>query len=155
LIVYWLGIENLKLIIMTKTIVQKVVFKNTTPKDLYELYMDAKKHSVATGAVAVITAKVGNAFSAHGGYITGKNLQLIKDKLIVQSWRGSDWDEDSVDSTFIIKLDEKGKNTVLRAIHANVPKKHADGINKGWHEHYWEPWKKYLDGKPIAKSAEM
>ena len=28
---------------MAKTIVQKVVFKNTTSKDLYDLYMNAKK----------------------------------------------------------------------------------------------------------------
>ena len=140
---------------MTKTIVQKVVFKNTTPKDLYELYMDAKKHSIATGAPAEISAKAGSAFSAHGGYIKGKNLQLVKNELIVQSWRGQDWDANACDSTFIIKLEPKGNNVTLRAIHANVPKKHADGIAKGWFSHYWEPWQKYLDGKPIAKSIEM
>lgn len=50
---------------MPKNIVQKVVFKNTTPKALYELYMDSKKHSVATGAPAKISAKEGGKFSAH------------------------------------------------------------------------------------------
>ncbi|MBK5285208.1 MAG: hypothetical protein JJE25_07370, partial [Bacteroidia bacterium] len=59
---------------MAKTIVQKVVFKNTTPKILYDLYMDSKKHSLVTGGPAVISAKEGTKYSAHGGYIKGKNL---------------------------------------------------------------------------------
>ena len=30
---------------MTKTIVQKITFKNTTTDELYKLYMDEQKHS--------------------------------------------------------------------------------------------------------------
>lgn len=140
---------------MPKNIIQTVVFKNTTPKALYDLYMNAKKHSVATGAPATITNKAGALYSAHGGYITGENLRLIKDQLIVQTWRGKDWNKKDPDSTFIIHLEPKGKNTTLHAIHLNVPDKHAEGIDKGWHSHYWEPWKKYLAGKPIEKYPEM
>jgi activator of HSP90 ATPase len=140
---------------MSKNIVQKVVFKNTTPKALYELYMDAKKHSLATAAPAKISAKEGAKFSAHGGYCFGKNLQLIKDKLIVQSWRGSDWDKSDGDSTFIIQLEAKGKDVILEAFHINLPDKQAKDIDGGWYAFYWEPWKKYLAGKPIEKYPEM
>ena len=140
---------------MAKNIVHKIVFKNTTPKALYDLYMNSKKHSVATGAPAQISNKTGGKFSTHGGYITGENIHLIKDKMIVQSWRPQGWDKTDPDSTFIIHLEPKGKNVVLHAIHTNLPDKHAEGVNKGWHQHYWEPWKKYLAGKPIAKSPTM
>ncbi len=140
---------------MSKTIVQKVVFKNTNAKALYDLYMDAKKHSIATGSPAKISAKEGTKYSVHGGYITGKNLQLVKDKLIVQTWRATGWDKADVDSTFMINLEQKGKDVVLHAVHANLPEKHAGHIGKGWHDHYWKPWKKYLAGKPIAKSPSM
>lgn len=140
---------------MPKTIVQKVVFKNTTPKDLYDLYMDAKKHSTATGAPAKIAAKEGSQYSVHSGYITGKNLQLVKDKLIVQTWRAKEWHKDDIDSTFIINLESKGKDVIVHAIHANIPDKHAESIDKGWHTHYWEPWKKHLAGKSIAKAPKM
>jgi activator of HSP90 ATPase len=140
---------------MSKNIIQKVVFKNTSPKALYDLYMNAKKHSVATGAPAKITAKAGTKYSAHGGYITGENIHLKKDSLIIQTWRGMDWDKADPDSTFIIELEPKGKDTVLHAIHIGIPDKSVDGITKGWYSHYWEPWKKYLAGKPIAKSPEM
>ena len=136
---------------MSKTIVQKVVFKNTTPKTLYELYTDSKKHSASTGGPAKISAKTGAKFSAHGGYILGKNLHMVKDKQIVQTWRGSNWEKHEGDSTFIINLEQKGKDTILHAIHANVPAKHAPGINKGWHSHYWSHWKNYLAGKPLSK----
>jgi len=140
---------------MPKNIKQKVVFKNTTPKALYDLYMNAKKHSKATAAPAKIIKKAGTKFSAHNGYIIGENIHLKSDALIVQTWRGVDWDKNEPDSVFIIHLEKKGKNTVLHAIHTGVPDKHADGINKGWFTHYWEPWKKYLSGKPIEKYPEM
>jgi len=140
---------------MPKTIVQKVVFKNTTPQQLYELYMDSKKHSASTGALAKISSKEGGKFSAHDGYIEGRNLQLIKNKLIVQSWRASDWSKEDVNSTFIIHLVPKGKDVILHAIHANVPEKEAAGIDSGWYDYYWEPWKKYLAGNKIVKSMTM
>ncbi len=123
---------------MSKTIIQDVVFKNTTSKDLYELYMDEEKHSIATGAPAKISAKEGSEYSAHSGYITGKNLQLIKDRLIVQSWRAQSWSVNDVDSTFIIYLEPQGADTLLHAVHANL---------------YWEPWRLYLAGTPIAKAS--
>jgi activator of HSP90 ATPase len=138
---------------MARTIVQKVVFKNTTPKALYELYMNAKKHSQITGGPVQITGKEGAEFSAHGGYMTGHNLKLVKDQLIVQSWRGSDWNKKDPDSTFMIHLEPKGKNVVLHVVHANVPDKQADGIEKGWHEHYWKPWAQHLAGQPITRPA--
>jgi activator of HSP90 ATPase len=136
---------------MAKTIVQKLVFKNTTPKVLYDLYMDAKKHTMIAGAPCEISAKEGTKYSVHGGYISGKNLQLVKDKLIVQTWRAQTWDKNDVDSIFIIHLEQKGKDVALQAIHANVPDKHVEGVKKGWTGHYWGPWKQHIAGKPITR----
>ena len=136
---------------MAKTITQKILFKNTTAKALYDLYMNAKKHSMVTGGPAVISGREGSKYSAHGGYITGKNLQLVKDKLIVQTWRAKGWDETDTDSIFIINLEQKGKNVVLHVAHANLPEKHYKHIAKGWHDHYWTPWKQYLAGETITR----
>lgn len=129
---------------MSKTIVQKVLFKNTTAKDLYDLYMNPAQHSEVTGSPAKISSREGGKYSAYDGYITGKNLQLIKDRLIVQTWRAEEWSQDDVDSTFIINLVPKGKDVILHAVHANVPDNHAESLKKGWHDHYWVAWKKYL-----------
>jgi len=140
---------------MAKNIFHKVVFKNTTAKALYDLYMNSKKHSIATGAPAKLSTKEGGSYSAHDGYITGVNVHLIKDKLIVQTWRTMEWDKTDPDSTFTILLEPKGKNVTLHMIHTNLPDKYAESINKGWYQHYWEPLKLYLKGKPIAKSPSM
>jgi activator of HSP90 ATPase len=139
---------------MPTTLIQKVIFKNVSPSVLYNFYMNSKMHSRLTGAPANISAKVGSAYTAHGDYITGKNLQLVKDKLIVQSWRASDWDAQDADSTFAIFLEQKGKDTILHAIHVNVPDRQADSLGKGWHDYYWNNWKQFLASKKNTKSKK-
>jgi len=138
---------------MSKTIVQDVLFKNTSPKDLYEIYMSSELHSKAIGAPAAIRDVEGSDFTAHGGYITGKNLQLIKGRLIVQNWRARSWSPDDIDSTFIIYLEPRGNDTLLHAVHANVPDDAVEGLDSGWHKMYWEPFTLFLAGTPIAQAA--
>jgi activator of HSP90 ATPase len=139
---------------MAKTITQKVLFKNTTTKVLYKMYMNEKTHSIVTASPAKITPKEGSKFSAHNGSITGKNLQLLKDKLIVQSWRINDWDVQAIDSTFILSFEQNGKDAVLTMVHANIPDQHVKHIDKGWKDYYWTPWKMHLAGKTI-KNPKM
>lgn len=134
---------------MTTTIIQKVLFKNTSASILYRLYTNSKLHTLATGAVANINTKHGARFMAQDGYISGKNLQVIPNKLIVQAWRASDWLKTDVDSTFIVLFEPKGNDVVLHVTHANLPTRQADSINKGWYHYYWKPWKQYLAGKKI------
>jgi activator of HSP90 ATPase len=130
---------------MPKTIAQAVVFKNTTPAQLYKLYMDAK----LTGGAAKISNRVGATFSAYGGYCFGKNLHLQQNRLIVQTWRSTDFKKTDADSIFSILLEQGGKDTVLYMTHANLPDKEAAGVKKGWNDFYWKPWKGYL--KTTAK----
>ena len=107
----------------------------------------------AKPSAAKINAKEGAPFTAAGGYITGQNLKMVKDSMIVQSWRGADWNKKDPDSTFMLHLEPKGKNVVLHVVHSNIPDKQADGIDKGWYTFYWDQWKRYLAGKPLQKPA--
>jgi activator of HSP90 ATPase len=136
---------------MAKNIVQKVTFKKTKPEKVYELYANAKKHSSIAGAPVTVSSKAGAPFSAWDGYIKGNTIHAIKDKLFVQTWRGSDWTPDAPDSYFSILLEPKGKDVVMLAIHANVPDEHAEHLAKGWHDHYWNLWKQHLAGKEIKR----
>jgi activator of HSP90 ATPase len=133
------------------TIVQKVLFKNTTRESLYKLYMNAKMHSIITDGPVEISEKVGSSFNAFGGYIKGKNLQLIKNQLIVQSWRGADWDPKDSDSAFLLSLEQKGNDVMLNMIHANVPDGKEKDLDKGWYDHYWNPWKQHVAGQTITR----
>ena len=136
---------------MPKNIIQKIGFKNTKPKALFDLYMSPKLHSLIAGSPVKISSKAGAPFSAHKGYITGTSIYTVKDKIIAQAWRGADWAATEPDSFFTIVLEPKGKDTILHAIHLNVPDAHVEGIKKGWHGHYWNPWKQHLGGKKIKR----
>lgn len=113
--------------------------------------MDAGLHSLITDGPVEISETVGKNFNVFGGYITGKNLQLVKNQLIVQSWRGSDWDENDNDSVFILAMEQKGDDAVLKMIHANVPENQEADLAKGWRDFYWNPWKQHLAGKKIKR----
>jgi activator of HSP90 ATPase len=134
-----------------KTLTQKVVFKNTTPEELYEMYMDAKLHAMLTGRPAKITKKEGTKFTAYGDYIKGKNLQLLPGKLILQSWRGKDWKKSDLDSVFMLQFEKNGNDAILNMVHANIPDDQADGIKSGWNDFYWTPWKAHLAGQKVKR----
>ncbi|MBM2832567.1 MAG: YndB domain-containing protein, partial [Dehalococcoidia bacterium] len=55
--------------------------------------MDSRKHAKFTGDSATISREIGGKFTAYGDYAEGINLELVPDKKVVQSWRGSDWPE--------------------------------------------------------------
>lgn len=92
----------------TKTIQQTVLFK-VSPHEVYDALMSSKQHTEFTGDAAQISKKVGGAFSAYGGYITGTNLELVPDEKIVQAWRTSDFPEGHISTvTFILKPTRSG-----------------------------------------------
>lgn len=129
---------------MAKTINQKVTF-DADSKKLYKMYMDEKLHSEITGDKAKVSKETGSAFAAGGKYIKGKMLYLKPNKMIVQTWRGSDWDKADLDSVLVLTFTElEGGKTELGMVHANVPDRFAEEIKKGWKTYYWNNWKKFL-----------
>ena len=129
----------------TKNIRQSVIIK-ATPREVYEALMDSIKHSEFTRSKASISRTVGGAISAYDGYITGKTLQLIKKKMIVQSWRSSDFKSNDLDSILILCFEKKGNDAKVNMMHANVPDHQYLGVKGGWNYFYWKPWRKYING---------
>ena len=127
----------------TKTIRQSVTIK-ANPHEVYEALMDSRKHSKFTDGKASISRKVGGKFTAYDGYIEGVNLELVPDRKIVQSWRGSDWPEGHYSrATFSLKQVEGG--TRLSFIQTGVPDEQYDSISQGWQDFYWKPMKDMLE----------
>lgn len=127
---------------MNRTIEQHAGF-HVPPDELFELYMDSKKHSAATDAPAKLSRKVGGAWHAHGGAIRGKNLLIIPGKLIVQSWRAKHWKKEDL-SILILRFGKAPGGTHLHLVHVGVPGYDYKGVSQGWSSYYWKPWKKYL-----------
>ena len=127
----------------TRTIRQSAKFK-TSQHEVYEALMDSRKHSKFAGAKASISRRVGGRFTAYDGYIEGINLELVPDKKIVQSWRGSDWPKGHYSrATFILKEIKEG--TQLTFTQTEVPEDQYDSISQGWRDYYWKPMKKMLE----------
>ncbi|MDO8625463.1 MAG: SRPBCC family protein [Candidatus Diapherotrites archaeon] len=127
--------------------IRQTVLFDASPHDVFELLMDSKKHSEFTESKCVISRKVGGKISAYDGYISGKNLEVIADKKIVQEWSASDWPEGTVSiATFEFK--PKGTKTELVFTQTGVPADFVDDITSGWHEHYWDKMKLFLRNRP-------
>ncbi|MGH9703922.1 MAG: SRPBCC domain-containing protein [Candidatus Acidiferrales bacterium] len=130
---------------MTQAIQQSVRFP-VAPEVLFEMFMDSKKHSEATGAPARISRRSGGQFTAFGGQLRGKNLAVVSNKMIVQSWRGP-WKVQDLDSILVITFEKVEGGTRVDLVHSNVPEHDHKGVSKGWPKYYWKPWKEYLKKK--------
>jgi activator of HSP90 ATPase len=126
----------------TKTLHQSVTLP-ASPHEVYEAFMDSKKHSEFTGAKAKINPKKGGKFSTFDDYATGENLELVPDTKIIQSWRASDWPKGHYSkATFELKPVKNG--TQLEFTQTNIPEKAYDDIAHGWVDWYWEKLKAYF-----------
>jgi activator of HSP90 ATPase len=125
------------------TIKQKTLIP-ATPDEVYEAFMDAKKHSAFTGSKATCDPKVGGEFTAWDEYISGKNLELVKGKKIVQEWRITGWPDAYPPSKLELTFRKTKNDTEISMIHSNVPTQQADDLAEGWDEFYWKPLKTYF-----------
>lgn len=127
----------------TKTLHKTISFK-ATPHDVYEALMDSKKHTEFTEAKAVISRNIGGKFTAFDDWASGTNVELVQDKKIVQTWRGSDWPEAHY-STITFSLKQKGKETILDFTQTEIPADLYDDIKQGWIDWYWDKLKSYIE----------
>jgi len=124
---------------VTPVIEQSVAF-NAAPAKLYSFFMSSAKHTAATGMPAKVSPKVGGKWSAFGGMILGRNLVLIPNRMLVQTWRSSAWRKSDPDSILVVKF-EKSAGVETRVTLTTYDHK---GVTEGWVKYYWEPWKIYL-----------
>jgi activator of HSP90 ATPase len=97
---------------MSNAIHQEIEFK-TNPQRVYEALLDAKQFSTFTGAPAQIEPEAGGEFTCFGGMITGRNVELMPNKRIVQAWRVKIWPE-GVYSIVLFELQPKARERGLR-----------------------------------------
>jgi activator of HSP90 ATPase len=134
--------------------IRHVVRFKVKPRTIYQALMNSKKHSAFTGAPAKIDAKVGGRFAAWGPHLRGLNVELIKNKRIVQAWRAQNWPKGHYSiATFTLKPVKAG--TMLVFTHVGIPAKNARSINEGWKTHYWRPLKKASKTNSVEDALGM
>ena len=133
-----------------ESIHQEVKFK-VSPERLYTALTDAKEfHKVVllSGAVkqgmvknpkpSVIGATAGGEFAVFGGYISGRQIELVPNVRIVQAWRTGSWDA-GIYSIARFALAPQGTGTLLTFDHTGFPKGEAEHLAQGWVLNYWQP----------------
>jgi uncharacterized protein YndB with AHSA1/START domain len=128
-----------------------------SPQEIYEAWLDSVTHSEMTGGDAMMSDEIGAEVSAHDGYITGRNLELVPGERIVQSWRTADFADEHQDSVVTVMLEDTDEGTLLTLVHANVPDDQTSYERSGWEQFYFEPMKAYFSevrGEPVVEQAK-
>jgi len=115
-----------------------------SPQRIYEAWLDSDQHAAMTGGVAEIDPRVGGKHIAWDGYITGVNLELERDRRIVQTWRTADFPVDAPDSRLEIILEATPDGTRLTLKHSNLPDGQGANYKSGWADNYFEPMTDYF-----------
>jgi activator of HSP90 ATPase len=121
---------------------QEVDF-SVSPLRVYQYLLDEKQFSAATGAPAKIAAGDGGSFTAFGGVISGRNIELVPGRRVVQAWRVSNW-EPGVYSLAKFELIARGSGTHLVLDQTGYPASDYNSLVPGWPDHYWNPMRKYF-----------
>jgi activator of HSP90 ATPase len=107
------------------------------PSRIYKALVDPKQFAEATGAPTSGESTEGAAFSAFGGHITGRHVELVPDKRVVQAWRAKTWPE-GVYSIVRFELHAEGKGTKLVFDHEGFPEDQKEHLSNGWRTMYWD-----------------
>lgn len=96
--------------------------------------MDSKKHAKFTGSGVKMSHKVGGKFSVYSGDIQGVNLELIPNRIIIQSWRYGDWPEGHyLKAQFSFQGVPSGNRVTFTQI--GVPEEFYEDISQGWRDY--------------------
>ena len=113
---------------------------------LYRMYLDPKQHAAFTGGGPVsIAPRVGATFKAFGGALSGRILHLVPNRLIVQSWRSTEFSRRDLDSTLVLSFWPEKRGARIELSHVNVADRDFAGVSEGWGKYYWAPWRAYLE----------
>lgn len=133
---------------------QEPVF-TASPKRVYDALTDAKQFTRViqlSGALQAmhlpdkpteISPEAGGAFALYGGFITGRNIELVPNVRVVQAWRAGDW-APGVYSIARFEVVAQGSGSKIVFDHTGFPKGKAESLASGWVAHYWEPLAKVL-----------
>jgi activator of HSP90 ATPase len=150
----WAGAEE-EISHTAEAIHQEPVFK-ASRKRVYEALTDAKQFdkviqlsaAVKSGMAKApnppeISREAGGAFALFGGYISGRQIELVPNERIVQAWRVGAWDAGAY-SIAKFALLEQGAGTKIVFDHTGFPTGDGEHLAEGWRINYWEPLEKFL-----------
>jgi activator of HSP90 ATPase len=119
---------------------------------LFDMYLDSATHSAFTGAPAIIAPRAGAVFSAFGNILTGTILHVVPKRMIIQTWRSTNWPKEAIDGVLVLTFHPESSGGRIELVHVNVPDVDFAGVSQGWEKYYWTPWRTYLEANPTPAS---
>ncbi|KAI8646862.1 activator of Hsp90 ATPase [Parasitella parasitica] len=108
----------------------------TSAHELYETLTDARRASIWTRGHVKLTNEAGSTYEFFNGNVTGKMLELVPDKKIVQTWRLKSWPAGHY-STVTLELEEGSNFVTLKMSQTDVPVGEEENVEKNWSGYYW------------------
>lgn len=121
---------------------QKDYIIKAPPEEVYTALTNPFTIELWTGYPAVMEEKEGIEFSMWDGDIQGRNIQLEKNRKIVQEWYFGD---EYPPSTVTILLFKHNKGTKARVIHEHIPDEAYENMREGWNDNYFGNLKRFFD----------
>jgi activator of HSP90 ATPase len=115
---------------------------NAEPSDVYSAITNPFTIELWSGYPAQMSTEPGSEFSLWEGDITGKNLEFIKDKKVVQEWYFGDRTEKSI---VTISISPDRENSIVTVEQSNIPDEEYNGIEEGWREYYFDAIKSFFN----------
>jgi activator of HSP90 ATPase len=151
-----IGASSANGLVHTAAVIRQQIVFEAEPRRVYEALTSEQRFDAITrlsdGATlleakgakpTLIDGEVGGTFTLFGGYITGRHLYMLPNERLVQAWRAGSWKPGQY-SIADFSLVAEGTRTRLEFEHRGFPESEGASLAHGWHEHYWEPLKKYL-----------
>jgi uncharacterized protein YndB with AHSA1/START domain len=91
-----------------------------------------------------ISDQAGVPFTLFGGYITGRNLEVVRDRRLVQAWRAGSWGPGEY-SVVRFELQPHGAHCTVALDQRGFPDSQGPSLAYGWRVHYWVPLGKFLN----------
>ncbi|MBL7889638.1 MAG: SRPBCC domain-containing protein [Bacteroidia bacterium] len=128
--------------------IQQTYEMNATAEEVFEALVNSEIIQIWSQDEAKMSDQVGGSFMLWGGQMFGTNLEVVKNKKLVQEWCYDQWDAPSK-VTFTIKT--KGKKTIVELLHEDVPERSLKNITEGWNDYYLGAMQEMFETEKMKK----
>jgi uncharacterized protein YndB with AHSA1/START domain len=114
------------------------------PERVYSAWLDSHAHAAFTGASARIDPSIGGKFSVLDGSVSGRTVELLPGRRIVQTWRAKEFPSGSRDSRLEIQFEGTEGATRVTIMHSVLPPGQGERLKQAWIQRYFQPLRTYF-----------
>lgn len=116
-----------------------------SPERIYRAWTDSYEHSQFTGLPAQVENRVGGAYRALDGKISGEMQVLSPFSRIVQTWHSSDWPAQSAPAEAELTLEPTCLGGLLILSLTGIPNGMTRQVLETWENGYFRPLRAYFE----------